>query len=66
MGQCEQLESQADASWMYEFSPMVFHPRQVLALFGLVLEKGHRQIIEEYVLIKTLLCVQFYSSGKRK
>ena len=24
MGQCEQLESQADASWMYEFSPMVF------------------------------------------
>jgi len=24
MGQYEQLESQADASWMYEFSPMVF------------------------------------------
>ena len=27
MGQCEQLESQADASWMYEFSPMVFPSR---------------------------------------
>ena len=24
MGQYEQLESQADASWMYEFSSMVF------------------------------------------
>ena len=107
--------SQDDASWMYEFSPMVFpsrmkshldpcrsissnkkdmgskrrkwgmgkrceysmeggvffvwggwEPRDVLSLVELVLENDDQQNIEEYILIKTLFCVQLYSSGKRK
>jgi len=38
----------------------------VLALVELVLENDDQQNIEEYILIKTLFCVQLYSSGKRK
>ena len=38
----------------------------MLALVELVLENDDQQNIEEYILIKTFLCVQLYSSGKKE